>query len=164
MTQHIVLRPFSREEYHDFFRRYEADPAMDPTPYHYQFTHVDKSFDYDLSRQEWYPQFGIFWENKVIGILSLKRIDRTRQRCEIGLMMVNDDYKNHGYGTQAMMEAIRMARNDYGLKHLYADTMGSNLRMQHVLEKLGFRLVERIPHVYHFGNRVEDKLDYLLEV
>ena len=164
MREEITLRPMTRDEYHDFFRRYQADPMMDPAPYRYQFTHVDKSYDYDQARKDWYPQFGIFLGHEAIGMLALKRIDRDKQRCEIGLMMVDDTYKNKGFGTQAMREGIRVAREEYGVRHLYADTMGCNKRMQHVLEKLGFQLIERICGIYHFGDRMEDKMDYLLEI
>lgn len=159
----VTLRPFTREEYHDFFRRYEPDPLMDPNPYRYQFTNVDKSFDFNESRKEWYPTFGIFANGEAVGTLSLKRIDREKKKCEIGLMMVNDDCKNKGYGTAAMRKGISMATQQYGVMHIWADTMGRNLRMQHVLEKLGFRLVERIRQVYDMPAGKDDRLVYVLE-
>lgn len=163
-TESMILRPFTREEYHDFYRRFVIDPIMDTRQYDYQFTHVDKCFDYDQSRMDWYPTFGIFVDGVSVGTLALKRIDREKQRCEIGIMMVNDSCKGRGYGTAAMRQAIRIACRDYHVRHIFADTMGSNLRMQHILEKLGFQLIERIPHVYVLGGRCEDKLDYRLEV
>ena len=73
----ITLRPFTREEYHDFWRRYVPDPIMDSRPYRYQQEHVDCSFRYDQTRRDWYPVFGIFTEDgAAVGSLSLKRIDR----------------------------------------------------------------------------------------
>lgn len=159
----IMLRPFTREEYHDFYRRYRPDPIMDPRPYRYSREHVDRCYDYDLSRADWSPTFGIFNEESVaVGTLSLKRIDRAKNCCEIGIVMANDRCKNRGYGTEAMRQAIVMAREAYGLRTILADTMGSNLRMQHILEKLGFRLTERIPHVYDMQDRWEDRLNYAL--
>ena len=50
------------------------------------------------------------------------------------------------------------------LARLLADTMGSNLRMQHILEKLGFRFLERTPNVYDMNGRMEDRLDYVLDL
>lgn len=163
MNPEVILRPFTRAEYHEFYQRYKPDPLMDPRPYRYQYTHVDCSYNYDETRRDWYPVFGIFANGVAVGTLSLKRIDRDKSRCEIGLTMVNDSCKGLGYGTAAMREAIRMAREDYGLRNLYADTMGNNLRMQHILEKLGFRLIERISYVYNMGENTEDMLNYLLE-
>ena len=161
----ITLRPFTREEYHAFYRSYEPDPVMDPNPYRYSAEHVDRCFDFDNSRKDWYPVFGIFNEDDVpVGTLALKRIDTLYKRCELGLMMANDQHKNRGYGTEAIRQAIAMARQQYGLETMLADTMGSNLRMQHILEKLGFILIERVENVYDMNGRKEDKLNYVLKM
>lgn len=160
----VILRPFTRAEYHLFFQQYVPDPLMDPHPYRYQATHVDHQFDYDESRKEWYPTFGIFADEKPVGILSLKRIDKTERKCEIGLMMANDTYKNQGYGTQAMLLGIQLAAAHYDVHHIRADTMGRNTRMQHILEKLGFMLIERVPMIYDMPAGKDDRLVYLLEV
>lgn len=159
----ITLRPFTRGEYHDFFRRYVADPVMDPRPYRYSFEHVDRSFDYDESRRDWYPTYGIFADNLAVGILSLKRIDKAAKKCEIGLMMADDTCKNRGYGTAAMRLGMEKAVQEYGVAHIWADTMGGNTRMQHVLEKLGFRLMERVPQVCDMPSGKQDRLVYLWE-
>lgn len=159
----IVLRPFTREEYHDFFRRYVSDPAMDPQPYRYSFEHVNRCFDYDESRRDWYPTFGIFADNASVGSLALKRIDKAAKKCEIGLVMADDTCKNRGYGTAAMQLGMKMAVEEYGVQHIWADTMSGNLRMQHVLDKLGFRLAERVPHVYDMPDGKQDRLIYVWE-
>lgn len=157
----IILRPFTRWEYHDFFQRYVPDPMMHPRPYHYQHEHVDCCFAYDESRRDWYPTFGIFADGTAVGALSLKRIDQETQKCEIGLMMVDDNCKNHGYGTAAMKLGMQKAVEDYGVLHIWADTMGANTRMQHILDKLGFRLVERITNAYDMPNGKQDRLVYV---
>lgn len=161
----VELRPFTRAEYHAFYADYVADPVMDPNFYHYNRDRVDRCFDLEQSRRAWYPVFGIFLpDGECVGSLALKRIDPMDRRCEIGITMKDNGCKNHGYGTQAMREAIRMASEVYGVRHIYADTMGSNRRMQHILDKLGFRFLERIPHAYDMHDRWEDKLNYVLEV
>lgn len=159
----IVLRPFTREEYHDFFRRYVPDPVMAPHPYHYSYEHVDRCFDYDESRRDWYPTFGIFADDAAVGSLSLKRIDRAAKKCEIGLMMADDACKNRGYGTEAMQLAMDKAVSEYGVAHIWADTMSGNTRMQHVLDKLGFRLVERVTNVFDMPGGKQDRLVYVWE-
>ncbi|MBQ8655194.1 MAG: GNAT family N-acetyltransferase [Clostridia bacterium] len=161
----ITLRPFTRDEYHEFFRSYVSDPLMDPKPYRYQHEHVDRCFDFDQMRMEWYPVFGVFNEDGApVGSVALKRIDKLYKRCELGIVMANDRCKNKGYGTAAVREAIRIARKEYGVETMLADTTASNLRMQHILEKLGFVLTEITPHVYDMGDRYEDKLDYSLKL
>lgn len=161
----VTLRPFTREEYHAFYEAYEPDPIMDPNPYRYSYEHVDRSYDYDLSRRDVYPVFGIFTAGgEPVGTLSLKRVDRERGQCEIGIVMRDERCKNRGFGTQALRQGIAYAADTLGLRRICGDTMGSNLRMQHLFAKLGFRLVSRVAHVYDMGDRWEDKLDYVLEV
>ncbi len=163
-TPRVSLRFFAREEYHDFFKRYVADPVMTPQPYRYQAEYVDRSFDYDLSRRAWYPVFGVFDQRgEAVGILSLKRIDHERRRCEIGLTLRDDSCKGRGLGTAAVREGIRIARTVYGVRVILADTTGSNRRMQHILEKLGFQLTERVERILDFGDHREDCLYYTLE-
>lgn len=159
----ITLRPFTREEYHDFFYRYVADPVMDPRPYCYSFEHVERAFAYDESRRDCYPTFGIFADDAAVGILSLKRIDREKKKCEIGLMMADDTCKNRGYGTAAMRLGMEKAVREYNVHHIWADTMSGNTRMQHVLDKLGFRLVERVLQVFDMPSGKQDRLVYVWE-
>lgn len=160
----VSLRFCTREEYHAFFRGYVADPLMSPQPYRYQAEYVDRSFDYDLSRRAWYPNYGVFDpQNRLVGILSLKRIDRERHRCELGIILRDDSCKGRGLGTAAVREGIRIAQTVYGVRTILADTTGSNRRMQRVLEKLGFRLTERVERILDFGDHREDCLYYALE-
>ena len=165
MTQTVMLRPFTRAEYHDFYEEYESDPLMDPRPYRYSWEQTERRFDAELARVAWYPSFGIFLpDGYPAGCLSLKRIDRENGCCEIGIILQHDGLKGQGIGTQAMREGIRLAREQYGVRRIMADTAGCNLRMQHVLEKLGFRLSERIAYGFDFIDHWEDKLRYVLEV
>lgn len=161
----ITLRPFTREEYHEFWQQYEPDPVMDPRPYRYNREHTDRNFDYDQMRKEWYPVFGIFVDDTTpVGSLSLKRIDTLYKRCELGIVMANDRCKGQGWGTEAIRQGIRIAHDTYGVNTILADTMGCNQRMQHILMKLGFQFQERIKNVYDMSGRMEDKLDYVLDV
>ncbi|MBR4081332.1 MAG: GNAT family N-acetyltransferase [Clostridia bacterium] len=165
MKTDIVLRPFTRAEYHDFFEGYENDPVMDPRPYRYDPTKTDRAFDKMQARSDWYPEYGIFLpDGYPAGCLSLKRIDRENHCCELGIIMQHDGLKNQGFGTQAIQAGIRLAHEQFGVCHIAADTASGNARMQHVLEKLGFKLVERIPYGCDMIDHWEDKLCYVLEV
>ncbi|MHC1746954.1 MAG: GNAT family N-acetyltransferase [Cellulosilyticaceae bacterium] len=157
------LRTFTREEYHDYWGKYVPDPIMDPEEYVYARERVDKAFDMNKAREEWYPKVGIFLKDgTVIGDLSFKRIDREKSRCEIGLALANDTYKGLGCGTEAMQLAISYAQNTLKLNYIYADTMGSNIRMQKIFKKLGFQFLERVERCYDMDGRWEDKINYVL--
>lgn len=160
----IVLRPCTRDEYHEFFREYEPDPMMDPRPYRYQRTHVDHCFDFDEMRKSDSPIFGIFENERIVGTLSLSRMDHLAHKCEIGIVLQHDGCKNRGIGTKAMKLGLELAVGQYNMCHIWADTMGHNKRMQHVLEKLGFELRETICGVYDLPSGKEDRLVYCWEV
>ncbi len=140
IAEEMELRPFSREEYHAFYADYVPDPMMSSEPFHYCRSYADRCFDLERQRQSWYPVFGIFLSSgECIGALSLKYVDSSEKVCEIGIILRDDTCKNRGYGTMAMRQGIALARERYGMQAIYANTADGNVRMQHVLDKLGFR-------------------------
>ena len=149
---HIELRTFTEEEYHDFFRSYEPDPLIDPYPFVYDPKQIAVSYRYNHDgHREKYCHYGIFSDCKPVGSFQLKRIDPERKTCEFGIILQNEQVRNHGIGTEAirlgMIEAER-----FGMLLFIGDTMGRNKRMQRVFEKLGFRLRE----IRHGGFRLPD--------
>ena len=56
----------------------------------------------------------------------------------MGLTLKTAKYKNRGIGTQAERLVIQYVFNELDIPTLYADTIRTNTRSQHVLEKVGF--------------------------
>ena len=162
MDGRVTLRPFSEEEYHAFFRRYVPDPVIDPNPFVYNREMIDRSYRYNYGGfRENYAHFGVFLDSDPVGNLQLKRIDRARGLCEIGIILRDEGVKDRGIGTQAVRLAMQKAKDEYGLQKMAGDTMGQNKRMIRVFEKLGFRLTERVEGAFSLpdGSR-EDRLVY----
>lgn len=158
----IYLRTFAREEYHKHWSSYVSDPLMDPNTYIYDKEKVDKFYDTIIEKESWYPRVGVFLkDNTPIGELSFKRINHEKSQCELGIVLDNDTYKGLGYGTEAIKLAIDYAFNTLDLKYIYADTMGSNLKMQKILEKFGFKFLGKEDQYYDMKDRLEDKLLYV---
>ena len=162
----IELRTFSEAEYHAFFRLYEPDPAMDPSPFRYNREQIARSYIYNHGGyRENYEHFGIFQDNVPVGSFQLKRIDRKLRNCEFGIILQNDRVKNKGIGTEAIRQAMEIARDKYGMETLTGDTSGRNNRMIHVFEKLGFQLVERVPNAFVlFEGSYDDRLVYRIRL
>lgn len=159
----LTLRTMTRDDYHAVRRQYVSDPAMDVHPYHYDATKADAAFD-TMQARDGFAYLGVFNpDGDIIGELVFKRIDRERGRCELGIALANDQHKGHGYGTEAFGLAARYALDTLGLSAVYADTMGSNVRMQRILTRLGFRCYLRMEDCYDMGDRWEDRLDYVLQ-
>lgn len=158
----IELKSFTNEEYHQLYQTYISDPMMDPDPFIYDEHKINQSYERLLSRESWYPRVGIFLNHVPIGELSFKRIDHDRSQCELGIVIANDSYKGKGYGTEAIHLAIQYAFQQFNLNKIVADTMGSNKRMQRILNKYGFQLTDLLPNHYDMKDRLEDKLIYEL--
>lgn len=159
----VCLKTFTRDEYHEFCKMYIADSIMDPDPYVYDKKTEDKEFDAIMEKESWYKKLGIFITGDTpIGCMSIKRIDFENSQCELGIVLANDRYKGLGYGTEAVKLSIDYVFKNLMLRYIYADTMGSNMRMQKIFHKFGFIFVNREVHRYDMHDRWEDKLNYML--
>lgn len=79
--------------------------------------------------------------NKPIGEVQLKQIDYGKKECTLSIHMQNDAVKGKGYGTKAEQLAIEYAFKELGMNAVNADSVKKNARSQHVMEKVGFKLV-----------------------
>lgn len=140
----IRLEKMTRALCHELYRGWVNDASiyMDQSafkPFTYSEAAVDRYFD---ARNE--PSrllFAIMLGDRPIGELQLKRIDWEKAECTLSMHMQSDAVKNKGYGTQAERLAVRHAFEELGMAAVNADAVLKNVRSQHVLEKVGFRLV-----------------------
>ena len=153
----IVLRTFTEEEYHLFFRRYQADPMMDPTPFRYSREQISRSYAFNHGGfRKNYVHLGVFLDDEPVGSFQLKRMDTEKKKCEFGIILRDDSVKNRGIGTEAIRLGIMLARDKYHMNIIIGDTMGRNKRMIHVFEKLGFILSETIPQAFELSDGTRD--------
>ena len=159
----VELRTFIDKEYHAFFRQYQSDPMMDPTPFRYNKEQVSRSYEYNHNGfREDYCHLGIFLDNEPVGSFQLKRIDSVKQQCEFGIILRDDSVKNKGIGTEAIQYGMKIAKDRFHMKALLGDTMGRNKRMIHIFEKLGFTLIEIVPAAFDMPDGVkEDRYVYI---
>lgn len=59
--------------------------------------------------------------------------------AEIGIKICEAGYQEQGYGTRFLKMLIRYLFEDLGYKKIILDTNLTNIRAQHVYEKIGFR-------------------------
>ena len=142
----IELQPMTRERMHEMYRGFSMDPAIfadmelyeKNKNYHYNPEKVDFLFNM-RNEEEGSVCFAIMLDGKVIGEVGLRHMDPATKECELSIHMQNDEVKNKGYGTEAERLAVRKAFEEYGMEHVFADSLVKNTRSQHVLEKVGFR-------------------------
>ena len=153
----VTLTPFTEDDYHLFFRGYVQDPMVSPLPFHYNREQISNSYRYNYGGfQKGYAHYGIYLDGIPVGSFQLKRIDPEKQSCEFGIILQHDGYKNRGIGTEAVRIGMAIARNDFRVKTIYGDTMGRNLRMRRVFEKLGFENFETVREAFELPDGTFD--------
>ena len=142
MNEKIYLLPMTAEMYHEYFKEYQndLDLYMDKSLYEEYVYDEEKVNQYiqrqiDLDRKA----FAIMYGDEMIGELIIKNIEKGKC-ATLGLAIRNVKYKDRGYGTQAERLAVDYVFRELDIPTLYADSIISNTRSQHVLEKVGFRL------------------------
>ena len=78
-------------------------------------------------------------DDKAIGYVSIKGICETEARAEVGIAIMEREYRGQGFGTEALRQAVDYAFNKLGLKLLGLTVFPSNQRAIRAYEKTGFR-------------------------
>ena len=145
MMYGVYLLPMTAEMYHDYFKEYQNDldlyiDKQAYEPYVYNADKVDKYIQRqkDLNRKT----FAIMNGDEMVGELIIKNIVE-QQSATMGIAMKNAKYKDRGYGTKAERLAIEYVFNELDIPVLYADTILTKKRSQHVLEKIGFEFIKQ---------------------
>lgn len=144
MNEEIYLLPMTAQMYHEYFKEYQNDLDL----------YLDKEaytvYSYDEEKVNQYIQrqidlkrkaFAIMFGNEMVGELIIKNIE-DHKCATLGLAMKNTKYKDRGFGTKAEQLAIDYVFRELDIPILYADAILSNKRSQHVLEKVGFKLIK----------------------
>ena len=79
----------------------------------------------------------ILWDDEIAGEIIIKNIE-DHKCATMAITLKNAEYKDRGIGTAAERLAIRYLFDELDIPALYADTIQTNTRSQHVLEKAGF--------------------------
>lgn len=139
----IRLAIMTPEMYHVYFREYQHAPDLylqgQPyIPYVYSPETADRYIrrQTDLGR----ISLAILQGEEIVGEIILKNIE-PKQSATMGITLKNAAYQGRGIGTRAEKLAVRYAFDELDVPTLFADTIRTNTRSQHVLEKIGFRLI-----------------------
>lgn len=145
MREAIFLKPMTREMYHTFFREYQndADLYLDKKEYR-EYCYNKETVDQYVQKQIDLNRIplAIMRGDEIIGELKLYNIENGKC-ATLGISMKSKNYKGRGFGTQAEMMAIRYVFDELDIPVLYADTILTNTRSQHVLEKVGFQFLRQ---------------------
>lgn len=158
MEPEITLTPMTARMYHTFFRDYQndADLYLDKSEFR-EYTYNRETVDAYIQRQIALKRlpFAIMYGDEMVGELRFYDI-KPHESAALGITMKSSQYKDRGFGTQAERLAIDYAFHKLDIPVLYADAVLTNTRSQHVLEKVGFRLISQdARRKYYRISRVE---------
>ncbi len=143
MEEGITLKPMTGEMYHDFFREYRNDPDLylDPREF-FEYVYDKDKVDAYIQKQIRLHRlpFAIMYGDEMVGELKIYDVVEG-QSATLGITMKNKKYKDRGFGTRAEQLAIEYVFHELDIPVLYADSILTNTRSQHVLEKVGFELL-----------------------
>lgn len=134
----ISLQPYTLERCHAFWKEYVSDPAMWEWDYTYDQEAINSYYQKKVM-DETRRFFAVCYNEKTVGEIQLKYIDFDKRCGTMSIAFANDQYKNHGWGTEAEQLLVKHAFEELGLDTVYADCVHRNKRSQHVLEKVGFQ-------------------------
>ena len=143
LAEAVSLRPMTAEMYHAYYRDYENDPDLflDKSrfkPFVYSPEWVDSYAQRQRDRNR--RCFAVMYGDEMAGEIIIKDIEPGKSAA-LGICMKNDRYKGRGIGTRAEQLAIDYVFREMDIPVLYADSVLTNTRSQHVLEKAGFQLL-----------------------
>ena len=139
----ITLAPMTAEMYHCYFKEYENDPdlLLDGQPY-VSYTYDAEKVDRYIQRQKDLKRIplAILCGDEIAGEIVIRDVE-DHKCAAMGITLKNAKYKDCGIGTAAERQAIRFVFYELGIPTLFADTVRTNTRSQHVLEKVGFLFI-----------------------
>lgn len=144
MNTGVYLLPMTAEMYHEYFKEYQNDLDLYIDKSTYQaYTYEEEKVNRYIQRQIDLKRkvFAIMFNGEMVGEIVIKNIVE-RESATLGLAMKNTKYKDRGFGTKAEQLAIQYVFNELDIPVLYADSILSNTRSQHVLEKVGFKFIK----------------------
>ena len=157
MDSEIRLLPMTEKMYHEYFMEYQNDPdlyidkhAFEPYVYNEEKVNSYIRKQAELGRKT----FAIMYGDEMVGELIIKNISE-HESAVLGIALRNEKYKDRGFGTKAEQLAVHYVFDELDIPVLYADTILSNTRSQHVLEKVGFRFFKEEGNFRYY--RIERK-------
>jgi len=141
--KNISIKSASLELLNEYYKRFKMDDSLfsnkeDMKDYLYSKERVSEYFD-KISKEENRKNYVIILDGSPIGEMALRHIDYEKKEATMSIHLQNDEVKNKGYGTAAEILMIKRAFEALGFETLYADSIITNTRSQHVLEKVGFK-------------------------
>lgn len=142
-TKRLVLKPLGIK-YLDSCFEYASDIETTKYMLHLPIENMEDEIEFLKEVDaEWikekpgFYEFAVLLNNKHIGAVCIN-LDKTHIKGEIGWIM-NKNYWNHGFTTEAAEAVLDFAVNTLHLKHIVAHCDSENIGSYRVMENIGMK-------------------------
>ena len=97
-----------------------------------------------------------------VGSIYYRDIDNVKKEAEYGIFIGEDDALGKGYGNETAELALKVARDNLGLKHIILRVFNDNTAAWRSYEHAGFKKMQDLPAVRCSDGEVKDMI--LMEV
>ncbi len=101
--------------------------------------------------------FNVYEDNKIIARFEFYNFRPSNGNSYISIY-IKKEYRNKGYGSKILQEALDFSKNNLRLHRLTAEIYDYNLPSIKLFEKFGFVLEGRIREAKFFNNKFHDIL------
>lgn len=113
-------------------------------------------FDAEAAKGERSNSFAIDVEGRLIGMCGLHNFDQTARVCEVGIVIGERDYRNHGYGRDALRTLMAYAFRHLNMHRVFLRVNGTNERAIRSYMAAGFCEEGRLrQHVWSDGAYID---------
>ena len=141
-TNNLRIRKFCNEDFEDFAELIRDKMASEYAIYDHPFPTDDEMLKnilgYFSSTDEFYA-VELLSTNKVIGFVSLNNCEEQGVR-NLGYC-IHTQYQGKGYGTEAVDEIIRYAKEELKINKLITGTAKDNIPSVRLLSAVGFKKI-----------------------
>ncbi len=116
------------------FRKWSADryPFYLPRP---------ENMDAQYAAEDVFP-FTAIEDGKIVGHLMLRYPDASHAVIRFGFVIVDDQLRGKGYGKQMLQQAIRKAKEEFGVRKITLGVFDNNPSAIRCYESVGFKIVD----------------------
>lgn len=136
----IYLSPRNSEDVEIFTSWLNDFETTDYLGRSYQIVTLDAERQYlENPKDDVYAFFIVTMENKLIGTVSLEKVNYINRTATLGIFIGDKDYRNSGYGTEAIKLILDFGFNYLNLNNINLDVLSFNERAQKCYKKCGFK-------------------------
>ena len=160
----ITLRPVEKKDL-DNMMSWVNDPAVIGNFGHFDHAitrEEETAFIDTLIASNTDRSYTIEHDGEYVGNVVLHQINWKTRNGRLGLIIGNKTYWGKGYAQESLKEIVRKGFDDYQLHKIWAIVFPENKRMQHILEKFGFREEGRLRDEYRNHGGYHDMIRYSL--